>query len=70
MILLMTPKTSKNNGNLIFRAIKTRAIHKSYDGDYLGSKSYVYRFGANYLKIIVADDGSVVTAFPSKTDYF
>lgn len=57
-------------GEFILKAIKSREIHRTYDGEFPGSKLYVYRFGRNYLKLKIADDGSIVTAFPSPTDYF
>jgi len=57
-------------GNFIFDAIKRQQIYRSYPGAYPGSMLYVYRFGANYLKLIVTYDGSIITAYPSHTDYF
>jgi hypothetical protein len=56
-------------GNFIFNAIKNKPIHKSFDGGFPGQKLYIYRFGRNYLKIVVADEGFIVTAFPSYNDY-
>jgi len=58
-------------GEFILRAIKTKIIHRDYDGEFPGSKLYVYKFGSNkYLKMKVDEDGSIVTVFPSRTDYF
>ncbi len=61
---------ARDIGNFILGTIKDRQIHRSYDGTYPGDKLYVYRFGANYLKVIVPNDGFIVTAYPSRTDYF
>ncbi len=51
-------------GNFIFNAITKRDVYRSYPG--MGkAKVYVYRFGNNFLQVVVGTDGNIVTAYPS-----
>ena len=54
-------------GNFIFNAIKKYPIIHEYAGEGGRSKFYVYDiFGKQYLKVLVEEDGFIVTAFPSE----
>jgi hypothetical protein len=57
-------------GNFIFYAIKNYPIHNTFPGAGGQSKFYVYSIHrtGNYLKVLVHDDGSIITAFPSWYD--
>ncbi|MBY9010436.1 MAG: hypothetical protein KGD74_11275, partial [Candidatus Lokiarchaeota archaeon] len=56
-------------GNFIFNAIKKYPIHLTYPSRYPGSKFYVYQIrrkgDINYIHVLVDEEGSIVTAFPS-----
>ena len=55
-------------GNFIFNAIKGFPIVNVYPGEGGQSKFYVYEIfkTRNFLKVLVHDDGSIITAFPSE----
>lgn len=55
-------------GNFIFNAIKGFPIVNIYPGEGGQSKFYVYEIfkTRNFLKVLVHDDGSIITAFPSE----
>jgi hypothetical protein len=54
-------------GNFIYKAIKGYPIVNIFPGEGGQSKFYVYSITktGNYLKVLVHDDGSIITAFPS-----
>ena len=57
-------------GNFIFEAITRDLIYKTLPGEGGRSKFYVYRIRiegeTNYLHVLVHEDGSIITAYPSK----
>jgi len=57
-------------GNFIFKAIEEYPIVNAFPGAGGQSTFYVYRIikTGNYLKVLVLDDGSIITAFPSEYD--
>jgi len=57
-------------GNFIFNAIKNYPIHLKIPGRNPGAQIYVYQIrrsgNTNYLKIVVDDEGEIVTAYPDE----
>jgi len=53
-------------GNFIFNTVTRKDVYWTYPG--MGRvKVYVYRFGNNYLQVVVGTDGNIITAYPSVT---